>query len=487
MSKTNRNKDDLTDEKNELTKNENSNTNEGSNDKDDLSGSLSNNELYYSSQIKRLKANHKKNIDILEVKYKNLLNDKEKEFDELKSYLNKRNNFDKNQIELYKREIIKYNEIFMQLIYNYKIIFFSTLTSQCNIITLKNKKEEFDSIILNIDKEINHLNFPLLFKELETKNMLNMNVTGSISNMRKADIKAKKLKNIATIEDKKVNENKTLMKEAIPPPPIQDIQNVLKEATNEGKIVINKDRLNEMSKEAIVIHCLNLNKVVTDMEFYLEKYAKYKKGFNAEEFENNINYKEKTINELNNKINKLTTDLEEQIQLNYKNMTLIKTQNKMIDKLQKELLFHNIFKKSKNYLSTNYSNMNTNILINENSTSSTLIPSINNMNHNNYLLSGKKLKKSNSCLNLNENNKININNQKLIKTDKNQLNNGVGVNFISSIKNTNPHRIKRNIYKTNTSFNNDINVQKSSNNTFTNNKRNIRPFSTTRKISQKKQ
>ena len=485
MSKTNRNKEDITDEKNDLTKNENSNSNEGSNERDELSGSLPDNELYYNSQIKRLKANHKKNIEVLEVKYKNLLNDKEKESDELKSYLNKRNDFDKNQIELYKRELIKYNEVFMQLISNYRRIFFSKLTPQCNLITLKNKKEEFDSIILNIDKEINHLNFPLLFKELESKNLLNMNITGAISNMRKADLRAKKLKNITITEDKKVNEIKTLMKEEIPPPPIKNIQNVLKEATNEGKIVINKDTLNEMSKEAIVIHCLNLNKIVTDMEFYLEKYAKYKKGFNAEEFENNVNYKEKTINELNNKINKITSNLEEQIQLNYNNMTLIKTQNKIIDKLQKELLFHNMLKKSKKYLSTNYSNMNTNILINENSTSSTLIPSINNMNHNNYLLSGKKLKKSNSCFNLNENNKITPNNQKLLKTDKNQLNNGInGVNFISSIKNTNRHRIKRNMHKTNSSLSNDMNI-KSSNNTFTNNnKRNIRPFSSTKKLSQ---
>ena len=84
----------------------------------------------------------------------------------------------------------------MQLIFNYRRIFFSKLAPECNIITLKNKKEEFDTIILNIDKEINHLNFPLLFKELESKNLLNMNVTGSISNMRKADLRAKKLKNI---------------------------------------------------------------------------------------------------------------------------------------------------------------------------------------------------------------------------------------------------------------------------------------------------
>ena len=483
MSKS-RNKEDITDEKNEISKIENSNSNEEYNDKDNLSGSFPDNELFYSSQLKRLKANHKKNIEVLEQKYKNMINDKEKEFDELKSYLNKRNDFDKNQIELYKREMIKYNEIFMQLISNYKRIFFSKLTSQFNIITLKNKKEDFDNIILNIDKEINHLNFPLLFKELETKKMLNMNVTGSISNMRKADLRAKKLKNINITNDKTINENKNPMKEEIPPPPIQEIKNVVKEAINEGKIVINKDRLNEMSKEAIVIHCLNLNKIVNDMEFYLEKYAKYKKGFNSEEFENNINYKEKTINELNNKINKITSQLEEQIQLNYNNMTLIRTQNKIIDKLQKDLLFHNFLKKSKKYLNTNYSNLNTNILINENSTSSTLIPSINNTNHNNYLLSRTKLKKSNSCFNLNENNKIHENIKKLNKKDKNQLKNAV--NFISSIKkNTNSRRAKRNIQKTNTSLINDMNINKSSNNTFTTiNQRNLRPFSTNRKISQ---
>lgn len=71
-----------------------------------------------------------------------------------------------------------------------------------------------------------------------------------------------------------------------------------------------------MSKEAIILHWLNLNKVVNDIEGYLEKYSNYKKGFNVEEFENNINYKEKMMNEMKDKINKLSSNLNEQIQIN---------------------------------------------------------------------------------------------------------------------------------------------------------------------------
>ena len=92
------------------------------------------------------------------------------------------------------------------------------MTPQCSIVTLKNKKEEFDNIILNIDKEINHINFPLLFKELETKNLLNMNATDEISNMRKAALKLKKMKNIYVNEDKKINENKIKLRDNVPPP-----------------------------------------------------------------------------------------------------------------------------------------------------------------------------------------------------------------------------------------------------------------------------
>ena len=182
------------------------------------SESLQDNDAYYSLKIKKINSDHKKNIEILKQKYENLIKEKKDEFDDVKLYLEKMNDLKKKEIEYYKKEIIKYNEIFMRLISNYKRIFFSQMTPQCSLVTLKNKKEEFDNIILNIDKEINHINFPLLFKELETKNLLNMNATSEISNMRKAALELKIMKNNNINEDKKVIENKIKLEDNIPPP-----------------------------------------------------------------------------------------------------------------------------------------------------------------------------------------------------------------------------------------------------------------------------
>ena len=176
----------------------------------------------------------------------------------------------------------------------------------------------------------------------------------------------------------------------IPPLSIEQIKNTVDENLNDKKkLLINKEILENMSKESIIIHCLKLNKIVEEIENYLEIYAQYKKGFNIEQFENNINYKENIIKELNEKINKLKNNLDEQIQINYNNMNVINTQNRMIEKFQKEKYLNSLLNKNKNYYAT---------ILNENSTYSTLIHSLNNKNNgNNLLLEEKKMKKSNSC------------------------------------------------------------------------------------------
>jgi hypothetical protein len=353
------------------------------------------------------------------------------------------------------------------------------MTPQCSIVTLKNKKEEFDNIILNIDKEINHINFPLLFKELETKNLLNMNATDEISNMRKAALKLKKMKNNNVNEDKKINENKIKLRDNVPPPTIEQIQNVMKEATNDGKIVISKEKLNEMSKEAITLHCLNLNKIMIEMENYLEKYTQYKRGFNVEQFENNINYKENQIIELNTKINKLTTNLDEQIQSNYNNRNVIQTQNRIIEKLKKEIIYNNILKnKKKNYNATMNTNINTNILINDNSTCSSLIPTIKNINSS-YFTSGKKLKKSNSCFYYGGNKEMNEIYKKVFNGGKKEEVNS-GYNYLSSTKNTNHYRNRKNLPSSKINYNR---VDNNTTSSFISNKK-IRSISSSKDLNQ---
>ena len=199
----------------------------------------------------------------------------------------------------------------------------------------------------------------------------------------------------------------------IPPLSIEQIKNTVDENLNDKKkLIINKEILENMSKESIIIHCLKLNKIVEEIENYLEIYAQYKKGFNIEQFENNINYKENIIKELNEKINKLQNNLDEQIQINYNNMNVINTQNRMIEKFQKEKYLNSLLNKNKNYYAT---------ILNENSTYSTLIHSLNNKNNgNNLLLEEKKMKKSNSCYDLDLlNNNNNIILKKLNKNDTN--------------------------------------------------------------------
>ena len=153
---------------------------------------------------------------------------------------------------------------------------------------------------------------------------------------------------------------------------------------------------------------------------------------------------------------------------------LIKTQNRIIEKLQRDLLYNDTFKnKNKNYSSTINTNMNANVYINENSTCSTLIPSINNKNYNynNSLLNGKKIKKSNSCLYFSNINELKEN-CKNTKLDKNELNSDI--NFTTKFSHR--HRVQRNTNNINSTIDNNINNNNVITNTFSNNNRNIRPF-----------
>ena len=70
-----RQKETISDEKNEKSKNEETNK-EITIEKDDKSESIQDSEIFYSSQMKRLKANNKKNMEVQEQKYQNLINDK---------------------------------------------------------------------------------------------------------------------------------------------------------------------------------------------------------------------------------------------------------------------------------------------------------------------------------------------------------------------------------------------------------------------------
>ena len=410
-----------------------------------------NNDAYYGEKIKKINDENFKNMLILKNKYEDILFDKNKEFDDIKINMERMSHTHTNEITLWKKELVNYNKKFMELISSYKRIFFSKIPPQCNIVTLKNKKEEFDNILLEAEKEINYSNFPKLFKELEIKKNLSIIDTGSIANMRKTLAKKIQKKYILKENDKKSDENSENLKNLklpTPHPPIEEIKNTVEEIISDRKNIKTKKELENMSKEAIIIQYLNLNKRVEEVENYLEKYAQYRKGFNIEAFENNVNYKEDIIKELKEKIKKLTNNLDDQIQANFNSMNVIKTQNRIIEKLKKEKLLNNVFGKNRNYNGSNY-------IINENSTYSSLINSINrNFNSNNFIIEEKKMKKSNSCQN------INIGDYKDHKKNKIDYNQYIG-----------PGRI--------------LNLDKNKINKSSSMRSKIRPFSSTRQINQK--
>lgn len=378
---------------NENKKDDESKLNDNENEEVNLKKNSINIDNIYVDEIKQIKKDNQKKIEVIKLNYEKKIQEKNNEIKTME-YNYEGLKLEKNKdIYKYGNEIIKLNKILMNLISNYKRIFNSNLTKKCSIINLNLKKEEFENIIMTADKDINFNNFPLLYQSLLNTNQLKMNQPFLHSNLKKTYTALTINKNDEEIKDDKLNNTKDKIgndfKSEIPKT-AEQINQFVKEQTNDGKIVFSKEILEEMSKEAIVIHCLNINKKLIEIENYLKKYINYKKGYNVEEFEKGEKYKDGIIEELKNKIKKLEINLDEQIKINNKNICIMNSQNRKIDKLQKDTILYN------NLL--NHKNINSSILT---PNKSTLYNSsaIGNSNRNN--INNKTLKKSSSVLSIN--------------------------------------------------------------------------------------
>ena len=94
---------------------------------------------------------------------------------------------------------------------------------------------------------------------------------------------------------------------------------------------------------------------------------------------------------MKNKVNKLEISLDEQIKINNKNICVINSQNRKIDKLQKDtILYNNLLK---------YKNINSSILTpNKSTLYNSFVNDISNRNN----FDNKTLKKSSSVLSINK-------------------------------------------------------------------------------------
>ena len=355
-------------------------------------------DILYNEEMEKIKKENQKKLDIMKLNYENLIKEKndiikqlEFDFDGLKLEKN-------NEINKYGNELIKINKILMSLISNYKRIFLSNTTEKYSLVSLNNKKEEFNNIILNINDDINFTNFPLLYKFLLKKKQLDVNQPLISKNYKKIYSPMKKIEKKEEEKDKKKEKEKGLENDLKSNVLMNNEQllEMFKEETNEGKIIFSKEKLEEMSKEAIVLYCININNKLNNIEKYLEKYIQYKKGFNVEEFEMGNKYKEQIIEELKNKIKKLSVNLDEQTKINNQNVYVLNSQNRKIDRLEKDSIIYknllNMKKISSSLIQPNRSTLYKSSTIEFNS-----INSNNSISKNNIIL-----KKSSSLVNINK-------------------------------------------------------------------------------------
>jgi len=335
--------------------NKENNENNESKENQKLSENINNNVSNYEEQKSKIRykkdyilslADKDKEIKAMRKRYDNILEQKENDILELNKELNLIKSQNLNNNSKYGEELIKLNELFMNLINNYQRTFMSNFSKKCNPITLNNKKEHFDKILLSIKEEYNMYSFPLLYSIISKKGILNQNNINSAA-MRRASKEFKHIKiksekiisrndldvNLNELLDKKDSKNKNN--------DIISINTFYKYLQNELKnnnIMLDYEEIKNESRDNILKEYQKLIKFISELE---EKISKFNDNLNTNKTQKNLNISEYDIKIQNykNRMEKLSESLDKQVNTNNKNLVIINCQNRLIDKLQKDLIF----------------------------------------------------------------------------------------------------------------------------------------------------
>ena len=290
-----------------------------------------------------LQRDNNEEIRIIKSKYKNLLMQKDKEIKDNNYQINKLTKDYKTVFSNFEDEIIKLYELFMNLIDYCHRNFLAAFNHKNNIVTLNNKKEDFELYIEECKKQINGYNYPIFFKALNNKNKL-------VPTLKVDEVKKKKIgynsqKNILhknkDINIKEIMDEAVLNFEDSPPVTMKQINHFINSKSNIMNIQYTENQLEKMAKENLIKNYMIINKYICELENYIKK---YNEKYDSHSINKNEEIKNK-FEDYNQKIKKLSTLLEKEVQKNNKNMVIINTQNKIIDKLQKEnVLSSNILK-----------------------------------------------------------------------------------------------------------------------------------------------
>ena len=315
------------------------------------------NETYVmlKNEIKKLKLNEQKLNDSLKMKYETIILEKKNKIYKLEQKLEGIEENYKSEINMLNKELVRLYEIFLYITTNYQNIFCSDNYFKDNNINNKEKKEEFDKVVINIDKDINYFNFYGLHKELENQNKTKQTIIQSLH----IDQVYKNLKNESNISE---NTKK-----------LEELENM---EEKENSMIIEKNNI--ISK---------LNKKILNMANYIGQQAKI----------NNHNYL--IINSQKRTIDNLQKET-----FIYNNLLKRKIKNKLINKNSHHNSHLAIYKNQNNSNNSNFKNIYSSLDISQKT--NRIIRDYNNFNSSqknnesmNYLLNLSKINNKNESIN----------------------------------------------------------------------------------------
>ena len=333
----------------------------------------------------------KENEEMLKSKFKLIIVEKKNQIYNLENKLEKNKKTYKNKINRLNKEIIRVYEMLLYIITFYQRFFSNEVYFEKeNLENIKNKKEDFDQIIANIDRNINEYNFFSLHSELKRLNKTKDTI----------------------IENFKFDKNDDYITKEIMSEDYTEINNQ-KDDVNEPRI---------MTERSDII--TELNNKIKKMTFYLDEQIKLNTSHNLI-----INSQKRTIekikqesfiykNLINNKIKKrnhCNTPLSHILRKNHSKLNMnfspIKTKRVIDD--------YNSFINSDKTNKTNKYILNMSKIFNKNeSTKSMSFQQQSPVNNNN--IDGRTSSPTNSLVTTNTNNKTNTINT--IYTQKKVLN-----------------------------------------------------------------
>jgi hypothetical protein len=270
-------------------------------------------------------------IKSLKSKYDNLIMQKDKEIVNNNYQINKIIKDNNEKIKLYEEELMKFYELFKNIINYSKNDFISIITEKNNMVTILKKKEEYQNFLKICENQMNAFNYPFLFRVLNSKNKYPATISKNILEEQLKSKNPNNLINPKEIDYAKEMEVTVINFEDLPSLTIKQIKDFIDKKNQKNNFTMDKKDCEKVSKNTLINIYSNTLRYINELENYVKKYDEAKDNLNDK-----INKNKELLQKYVEKIKNLNVLLDKEIQKNNKNAVVINSLNKMIEKMQKE-------------------------------------------------------------------------------------------------------------------------------------------------------